>query len=177
MPAQAASARANDTANASSKPPATDAEMIANATSAAPPTIAKDATVIAMDEKMNVRTLRQGTNGWTCAPDMPASPGNDPMCVDKNGGDWMMAYMHHNAPTTGKMGFGYMLQGGSDASNDDPYAEKPAPGQSWITTPPHVMVLNPGTSFEGYPTTAANPTAPYVMFPNTPYAHLMVPVK
>jgi hypothetical protein len=38
-------------------------------------------------------------------------------------------------------------------------------------------VLNIGNRFEGYPTTAANPKAPYVMFPGTPYAHLMLPVK
>jgi hypothetical protein len=31
--------------------------------------------------------------------------------------------------------------------------------------------------FDGYPTTAANTKVPYVMFPGTPYAHLMIPVK
>jgi hypothetical protein len=39
------------------------------------------------------------------------------------------------------------------------------------------MVFNIGNKFEGYPTTPADPKAPYVMFPNTPYAHLMIPVK
>jgi len=29
----------------------------------------------------------------------------------------------------------------------------------------------------GYPTTAENTKVPYVMFPNTPYAHLMIPIK
>ena len=39
------------------------------------------------------------------------------------------------------------------------------------------MVLNIGDHFVGYPTTAANTKVPYIMFPNTPYAHLMIPVK
>jgi hypothetical protein len=75
------------------------------------------------------------------------------------------------------MGFGYMLAGGSDASNTDPFATEPKPGGQWVDTGPHVMVLNIGNSFVGYPTTAANTKVPYVMFPGTPYAHLMLPVK
>jgi len=75
------------------------------------------------------------------------------------------------------MGIGYMLAGGSDASNTDPFATKPNPGDRWVDTGPHLMVLNIGTHFDGYPTTAANTKVPYVMFPGTPYAHLMIPVK
>ncbi len=157
-------------------PPTTDEGMIASAVSAAPEAVSKDATVIAFDDKMQMRTLRQGTNGWTCVGDGP-SPGVDPMCVDKNGVEWMMAWMHKTNPPADKMGFGYMLMGGSDASNTDPFATAPAAGQPWVDTGPHVMVLNIGTRYEGYPTTPDNPKAPYVMFPNTPYAHLMLPVK
>jgi hypothetical protein len=40
-----------------------------------------------------------------------------------------------------------------------------------------MMVLNIGDMFAGYPTTATNTKVPYVMFPGTPYAHLMDPVK
>jgi hypothetical protein len=54
---------------------------------------------------------------------------------------------------------------------------KPAEGGSWVDTGPHVMILNIRSQFDGYPTTADNPKAPYVMFPNTPYAHLMLPVR
>jgi hypothetical protein len=50
-------------------------------------------------------------------------------------------------------------------------------GQRWVDTGPHAMMFNIGNKFEGYPTTPANPKAPFVMFPNTPYAHLMIPVK
>ena len=62
------------------KPPATDAEKIRSAMSAAPPAIAREAAVVDMP---SMKELRKGTNGWTCIPDGP-SPGVDPMCVDKN---------------------------------------------------------------------------------------------
>ena len=159
------------------KPPTTEADMIKSAMSAAPAGIAQGATIVTMDEKMNMKTLRAGTNGWTCFPDMPETPGADPMCVDKNGLEWVHAWMAHKDPPADKMGFGYMLIGGSDASNSDPFATKPAAGARWVDTGPHVMVLNIGTKFDGYPTTPANTKVPYVMFPGTPYAHLMLPVR
>jgi len=155
----------------------TDADLIKSAISAAPASIARGATVIAPDDKGGVRTVRQGTNGWTCMPDMPETPGPDPMCVDKNGLAWALAWMQHKDPPADKVGFGYMLMGGSDASNTDPFAMKPATGEKWVTTGPHVMILNIGTRFDGYPTTASDTSVPYVMFPGTPYAHLMIPVK
>ncbi len=153
-------------------PPTTDAEMIKSALSAAPAAIAKDATVV----DMSMRVLKQGTNGWTCFPDMPSTPGPDPMCVDKNGMEWAAAWMGHKDPPKDKMALAYMLVGATDPSNTDPFAEKPADGK-WIVTGPHMMVLNIGDHFAGYPTTATNTKVPYVMFPNTPYAHLMIPIK
>ena len=157
-------------------PPATDEDMIKSAASAGPEEVSKDATIVAMDAKMNMRTLRPGSNGWTCMPDGP-SPGVDPMCLDENGMTWAHAWLTHTDPPKDKMGFGYMLMGGSDASNTDPFATTPKPAEQWVDTGPHVMVLNIGDRFAGYPTTPDNTKRPYVMFPNTPYAHLMMPVK
>jgi hypothetical protein len=153
-------------------PPATEADQIKSALSAAPLAIANGATV--MD--MSMKVLKPGTNGWTCFPDMPSTPGPDPMCVDKNGMDWAAAWMGHKDPPKDKMALAYMLVGATDPSNTDPFAEKPADGK-WIVTGPHLMVLNIGDHFDGYPTTATNTKVPYVMFANTPYAHLMVPIK
>jgi hypothetical protein len=158
-------------------PPSTDEERIKSALQAAPEAVSGQATVAAMEADGAMRTLRPGTNGWTCLPDMPHSPGADPMCLDKNGMDWAHAWMSKQEPPKGKMGFGYMLVGGSDASNADPFATEPGPGGQWVDTGPHVMVLNIGDAFDGYPTTATNTKAPYVMFAGTPYAHLMIPVK
>jgi hypothetical protein len=155
------------------KGPMSDADMIKSAMSAAPMAVAKDATVINMT---NMKVLKQGTNGWTCFPDTP-SPGPDPMCVDKNGLAWASAWMNKQAPPKDKLGFGYMLAGGSDASNTDPFATAPQPGTKWVDTGPHVMILNIGDKFDGYPTVPGDTKMPWVMFPGTPYAHLMIPVK
>ena len=63
-------------------------------------------------------------------------------------------------------------------SNTDPYAKGPAPGNHWVKTGPHVMIVGPAASSMGYPATAdADPTKPFVMWSGTPYAHLMIPVS
>ncbi len=156
--------------------PKTDADMVANAMSAAPRAVAESATIIAMNEKGEMRTLRQGTGNFTCMPDNPMSPGNDPMCLDRNGMEWAKAWMEHKEPPKGQIGLGYMLAGGSDASNDDPYATAPAAGHAWVDTGPHVMILNGIDALQGYPRSAENPRVPYVMWGGTPYAHIMMPV-
>jgi hypothetical protein len=124
-------------------PPKTDAALIASAMSAAPMAISRNATIVVM-ENDKMRTLRKGTGAYTCVPDDPTSPGNDPMCLDKNAMDWLNALMGHKDPPKGKAGLIYMLQGGSDASNDDPFATAPPPGKKWVTTGPHVMVIGAG---------------------------------
>ena len=61
-----------------------DDELIKLSLSAAPEAIAKDATIVAMDNDGKMRTLRKGTGQWTCMPGHadPANP--DPMCGDQN---------------------------------------------------------------------------------------------
>ena len=180
-PAAGTSAAVHDSmaheAATTAAPLTTEADVIRSAMSAAPEAVSASATILGFDEKMQPRTVREGTNGWTCMPDMPHTPGPDPMCVDRNGMGWVQAWMAKEDPPAGKMSFAYMLAGGSDASNTDPFAMKPAAGGQWVETGAHVMVLNIGNAFDGYPTTPDNPKAPYVMFPNTPYAHLMLPVR
>jgi hypothetical protein len=161
------------------KAPPTEAQMIKSAMSAAPAKIAMAASIVAMDADGKMRTLRTGTNGFTCMPDNPATPGPDPMCMDKNAMDWIHAYLSHSAPPAGKVGFMYMLAGGTDASNTDPYATGPTAGNHWIKTGPHVMVVGADASFyDNYPKSADPDTSsPYVMWAGTPYQHLMAPVK
>jgi hypothetical protein len=164
-------------AAAASKP--SDEELIKSARSAAPKKVAEGATVVAMDKDGTMRTLHQGTNGFTCMPDAPNTPGPDPMCMDKNSMEWVHALVAHKPPPAGKVAFMYMLAGGTDASNTDPYAEKPSVHNHWIKTGPHVMVLGADASFyEQYPKGADPDTStPYVMWAGTPYQHLMIPVK
>jgi hypothetical protein len=156
--------------------PKTDKEKIANAMSAAPNAVAQEAAIVDIDAQGKMKVLREGKGPFTCMPDNPNSPGNDPMCFDKAGMEWAHAWMTKGTPPSA-VGFAYMLMGGSDASNDDPYATKPAAGKKWIDTGAHVMVLNPGAMADAYPKSAEDPKKPYVMWPGTPYQHLMIPVK
>ena len=160
------------------KAPMTDADKIKNALSAAPAGIAKDAAVMDMGATPGTPMVefRKGTNGWTCLPDMASTPGNDPMCLDKIAMQWMQAWMVKKDPKLPGVGFGYMLQGGSEADNDDPFADKPKPGKSWINEPPHLMVFGTKVAPGTYTSERAASGA-WVMFKGTPYEHLMVPVK
>jgi len=178
------SAKATDTTMSSmagppSKMSTADRKMIASAKSAAPAKIGRNATIVAMDKDGKMRTLREGTNGFSCMADNPATPGPDPMCMDKNAMEWVGAYLGHKPPPTGKTGFMYMLAGGTDASNTDPYATKPTAQNHWIKTGPHVMIVGADAGFyDTYPKDADPDTSrPYVMWAGTPYQHLMAPVK
>ena len=166
-------------AAAPAKKAPTDAQLIASAMRAAPAKVARDATIIAMDANGMMRTLREGKNGFTCMPDYPATPGPDPMCMDKNALEWANAWMAKKTPAAGKIGFMYMLEGGTDFSNTDPYATKPAANNHWIKTGPHIMIVGADPSFyDMYPKSADPDTSvPYIMWPGTPYQHLMAPVK
>jgi hypothetical protein len=155
-----------------------DAELITSAESAAPASVAKHATVVTMGADGKMRTLRKGTNAFTCMPDNPDTPGPDPMCMDPAAMEWVHAYLTHATPAA-KVGFMYMLAGGTDASNTDPYASKPTATNHWVKTGPHVMVVGADAAFyDAYPKSADPDTSePYVMWAGTPYQHLMAPVK
>lgn len=164
---------AANTANA-----ANPSDPIESAMAAAPPSIAGDATIVQAAADGSMKTLREGKNGWTCMPDNPATPGHDPMCMDANALKWAQAWMAHKQPPANNVGLMYMLAGGSDASNMDPWGTKPAEGQKWIETGPHVMVVGSDSLNALYPSgTNPDTSKPYVMFSGTPYAHVMMPIE
>ena len=164
---------------AAGKKAPTDAQLIQSAMRAAPAHVARAATIVAMDADGNMRTLRKGTNQFTCMPDNPTTPGPDPMCMDSNAMAWAQAWMTHKTPPPGKLGLMYMLEGGTDASNTDPYATKPQAGNHWIKTGPHLMIVGADQAFyDAYPKSADPDTsAPYVMWAGTPYEHLMALIR
>jgi hypothetical protein len=152
-------------------------DPVASAMAAAPASIAQGATIVQAQADGSMKTLREGKNGWTCMPDSPATPGPDPMCMDGNAGKWAAAWIGKKTPPAGTTGVVYMLEGGTDASNTDPYATAPTAENNWIETGPHIMIVGSKEILSGYPSgPKPDTTAPYVMWAGTPYAHLMVPV-
>jgi hypothetical protein len=155
-----------------------DDQLIRSAMKAAPPAVARNAEIIDVAADGQIRTVRKGTNGFTCMADNPETPGPDPMCMDPNALEWAKAWLQHKEPPKGKVGFMYMLSGGTDASNTDPYATKPEANNNWVKTGPHVMIVGGKDLVSSYPREAKPDTSqPYVMWPGTPYEHLMLPVR
>jgi hypothetical protein len=148
-----------------------EAGLIAEAESAAPKVITKDATIKTSDGKV----LRQGTNGWTC---YPGSAAIGPMC---NRAQWdaLLAALQKREPIEVKeLSVSYMLAGEGEAigvSNSDPFATDPTGKDDWVKEGPHLMILVPDPAIlEGLSTDPKDPV--YVMWKGTPYAHIMVKV-
>jgi len=162
------------TAAAAQMTPVSDEELLKNLEGTAPPEIVDNATVLNMAADGTMTTVREGTNGWTCM-----DPGGAPMCADAGGTEWAQTYMAKGeAPQ--KLGFIYMLKGDTGVSNTDPYGLTETADNNWVVSGPHVMIVGAEAKgmFEGYPRDAkADPTRPFVMWPGTPYEHLMLPVE
>jgi hypothetical protein len=169
-PAWSAPVASQDDADAAAK--------IENAMSAAPSSISANATILdnALDDAGAFVVLREGSNDWSCFPDFPASPGNDPQCLDQTWLDWQYAYFAGEEPNVTVPGLAYMLQGGSDPSNTDPLATEPAAGEEWVSSPPHVMLLLLEDLDQSVFSTDHASGEPYVMWAGTPYEHIMMPV-
>jgi hypothetical protein len=158
----------------------TTAEKISNAMSAAPSSISSKATILDWPAKEGDTPvqLRAGTNGWSCLPDMPDTDGNDPACLDQPWMQWVEAYMSKSTPRLTHVGVGYMIAaGGGWGSNSDPYAMKKTADNHWGHHEPHLMIVVPDVkSLEGM-SSDPNNGGPYVMYPGTPYAHIMAPIR
>ena len=150
---------------------ASDAEYIAQSLSAAPAAVAKGAAVVRMGDDGSMKTLRAGSNGFTCMV-----MGTDKMCNDANSMEFIHALLKH-APPPNKVGISYMLAGDKGASNTDPYATGKTADNHWIVTGPHIMIFGPPSKALGYTEAKdPDPTKPYMMWAGTPYEHAMIPV-
>lgn len=154
------------------------AAKIASAASSAPRSLSEHATIMdwPASDSAPPTTLREGTNGWSCFPDNPASPGNDAMCVDDQWMAWMDAYMKKAEPKIQRVGVGYMIApGGMYGSNVDPFAKARTATNDWGYDPPHIMIIVPDLrALEGMPTSRESGGS-WVMWTGTPYAHIMIP--
>ena len=166
-------------AYAQESPKLSDKDYMRQALAAGPEPVAKGAAVVRHEPDGTMRTIRQGTNGFTCL-----IMGTDRMCADKNSMEFIHAIMSHQPPPN-QLGFTYMLGGDPGPSgevggtcNASPYAMAKSPDCHWIVTGPHIMLFGPPSKTLGYTRAPdPDPTKPYMMWANTPYEHAMVPVK
>jgi hypothetical protein len=162
-------------AQAQQKPAAesSEQEYLTRVMSAAPPQVVEEATIVRM-ENGNMHVLKKGSSAWTCMEEA----GGVPMCLDPNAMEWAHAWQTHG-PAPNKTGFIYMMAGDTGASNTDPYATEQKADNHWVQTGSHVMIVGPGAkTMAGYPKTAdPDSTRPYVMWPGSPYEHVMIPVQ
>jgi hypothetical protein len=148
--------------------------LIKSALAAAPAHIAKDAAVVAPGADGKLTQIKAGTNGFTCLPDHPSTPGKDPMCVDQQGMLFVESWANHDAkPKNTAPGLAYMLQGASDISATDPWAT-PAPGHQFVASPPHWMIFWPYDPKTSGLSTTPKKDGTWIMWAGTPYAHLMI---
>ena len=148
-----------------------DTDKIARAQSAAHPAISKNAMIMDVDGKL----LQKGTNGWTCMPGI--MPGDKhPMCNDAVWGKVMKAVATKSDLKIDRIGISYMLQGDAMVSNSSPYATDKNNGDVWVQEGAHLMIIVPKEMLKGLSDDPFN-GGPYVMWKDTPYAHIMVPVK
>lgn len=145
--------------------------LIASAESAAPPAVTAEATIKAVDGTI----LRQGSNGYTC---YPQQEGMGPMCNDAVWDALIHAMMKKENFKVDRISVSYMLAGEGTApgvSNSDPYATDPDKSNDWVKEGPHLMIAVPDRALlEDLSTDPKDPV--YVMWKDTPYAHIMVKI-
>jgi hypothetical protein len=149
-------------------------DKIARAVTAAPADITGAATIMDVDGTI----LRAGTNGWICLPGIGLIPGDQhPMCNDAVWMKWMAAAASGSAFSTDVIGVSYMLAGDALVNNDNPMATDPNDGGVWVQEGPHVMMLFPNMDMVA--DLPRNPFVggPYVMWGDTPLAHVMLPME
>lgn len=188
----ACKAKAPEVATADSAQPAATGPAVGSTewkiqtySSAAPPAIAANATVLDWNDSLKAPAteIRKGSNGWTCLPLAPPPAGGyktaaqaSPMCGDSMTMLWGQGYLSKTKPRNTSMGIAYMLHGDVGTSNSDPYAMSPEGKSDWVASGPHIMVLPSDPQRVATVPTDYRKGGPFQMWKGTPYAHVMIPV-
>lgn len=145
--------------------------VIASAESAAPASVTANATIKSADGAV----LREGSNGYTCYPQQEII---GPMCNESAWDALIGAMLNKEEFDPDAFSVSYMLAGEGSAigvSNSDPYATDPDTSDDWVKEGPHLMIIVPDKAMlEGISRDPNDPV--YVMWGDTPYAHIMVKV-
>ena len=149
-----------------------DEAMIASAKSAGPASVTSKATIKAPDGKV----LQEGSSSYTCYPQQEII---GPMCNEAVWDTLIGAMLKKESFTPDTFSVSYMLAGEGTAlgvSNSDPYASDPEASDDWVKEGPHLMIVVPDRAMlEGMSTDPNDPV--YVMWKDTPYAHIMVKIS
>jgi hypothetical protein len=115
--------------------------------------------------------LREGNNGFTCMPGNPKVIGEPPFCANDAALQWMADFKARKPrPTNTEPGIIYMLAGGVQRSDSDPFDTTSKP----IKIGPHWMIMWPfDAKTSGLPTKHKS-TGAYIMWAGSPWAHLHV---
>lgn len=145
--------------------------MITSAESAGPLVVTANATIKAPDGTV----LRKGSNSYTCYPQQDII---GPMCNEAVWDTLISTMLNKKSFKPEYFSVSYMLAGEGSAlgvSNSDPYATDPEKSDDWVKEGPHLMIVVPDRAMlEGLSTDPNDPV--YVMWKDTPYAHIMVKV-
>jgi hypothetical protein len=150
-------------------------ELIMLAMGAAPSQISKEATILIPGEDGKLVEVKKGSNGFTCIPDIDGMPEPDPICADPAAWQWVNDLTSGAPkPTNTVPGISYMAKGGWHFEKDRKILMKNDPGAKAVKEPPHWMVLWPfDKKTVGLPIMPNN-AGVYIMWEDTPYAHLMI---
>ena len=163
------------------------ARQIATAVQAAPEEFRQGATVLGYDATGALKVLREGTNDIVCLADDPARGGVEVDCYARSLEPFM------------KRGRELKAQGLSDEERTEKRWQEAAAGSLKLPTSPATLyvltgsgidaasgavtdpyrryvVYIPGATSEstGLPSAPVAPGAPWIMFPGTPGAHIMI---
>jgi hypothetical protein len=149
-------------------------DQTALALSGAPPHIAKEAGIMIYGADGKLTETKKSANGFTCIPTVMNLPYPDPMCMDAAVQQWKTDLMNNAPkPTNTVPGIAYMARGGSHFEKDGKVVMS-GDGAKIVKEPPHWMLMWPFDAAATKLPTAPNPSGVYIMFEDSPYAHLMV---
>jgi hypothetical protein len=126
--------------SAAPRPPATDAEKIADALRAAPEFISDGATILdwPANKGGRYRVLRQGSSEWTCLPGPPpGSKHDEPGCFDGVFFPWLKEGLAGRPQHLERLGIAYMYMGGWVSNTSGKTGEKE------FQVGPHIMAVSP----------------------------------
>ena len=149
-------------------------DQTALALSAAPTRVSKHAGVMIYGVDGKLTEVRKSGNGFVCIPTVMNLPDPDPMCMDAAGYQWLTD-ITSNAPKPSNTvpGIVYMARGGSHFEKDGKVVMS-GEGAKVVKEPPHWMVMWPFEAAASQLPTIPNSSGVYIMFQDSPYAHLMI---